>query len=383
MCGSQFDDPMEFLCALSQQQRFANLNADHSWHAASCTSENSEKIRWRDTQAPKGMAGHCLNITALGTFLISDLLRFVKLKSFISILERYCLISICVNNKGMKWKLRILILLVAHLLPVLCHADPIELSVEALLDFRLGRTDETKSWLSRGFGKTRYGGDDRNKSYVARLSQASLMISASFSEELSARMQINVDAEPGGELGWHRIDVIEAFLSYRPVLSPHFRLRAKGGIFFPPVSLENRGAAWSPIYSITASAANSWIGEEVRVTGGEAGFVLEKANQQMSVSGAIFIKNDPAGTLLAWRGWTLSDRQTGLSDELPIAPILALTPQGLFPQQPPFVEPLREVDDRAGFYASGTWNNRNFEFNAMHYNNRGRCLKLPVSFLIP
>ena len=34
-----------------------------------------------------------------------------------------------------------------------------------------------------------------------------------------------------------------------------------------------------------------------------------------------FYGNDPAGTLLFWRGWSLHDRQSRLNDQLPMPPM--------------------------------------------------------------
>jgi len=253
-----------------------------------------------------------------------------------------------------------------------CSAEP-HLSLSGLLDARFIVADDVLSWLDGGLGKTRYGSEEVVG--LARLSQASLLVTASANDQLSARLHLNIDAEPVGIQTGSRIDVIEGFASYRPVLSPKMRLRVKGGLFFPPVSLENRAIAWSSAFSITPSAINSWIGEEVRVTGAETGLIFSHDSTEYSFSGAIFGNNDPAGTLLAWRGWALHDRQTGLTDRVPLDEIPALQPDGLFPQQPDFVEPFREVDGRAGFYTFAGIRNRTLELNATYYNNRGQSTK--------
>ena len=87
------------------------------------------------------------------------------------------------------------------------------------------------------------------------------------------------------------------------------------------VSLENDGVAWSPTRTLTASALNSWIGEEVRVTGLEASLELFLPTADLALTGAVFGGNDPCGSLLAWRGWAVGDRQTGRTDRLPLAPL--------------------------------------------------------------
>jgi len=245
------------------------------------------------------------------------------------------------------------------------------LKVNALADFRWIHTPAETGWLDHGLGKTRYGGSAGERQNDFRVSQLSLLISTSFTPDVFARAQFNIDAEP--DQGWkrHRFDLIEGYIGYHPVLRPYLRLRIRGGVFFPPVSLENRDAAWTSPYTITYSAINSWIGEEVRVTGGEGSLIFQKGGNEIAFSGSVFGKNDPTASLLAWRGWSFSDRQTGLSDQLPLASIPSLLPGGLFPQQPEYVQPFREVDGKPGFYGSFSWTTRRFEFNGLHYANRG------------
>ncbi|HSE40691.1 MAG TPA: hypothetical protein VLH08_07990 [Acidobacteriota bacterium] len=240
-----------------------------------------------------------------------------------------------------------------------------------LLDGRIIVTGKEESWLNRSLGKSRYGGDGESSKTVARLSQASFLLSTSLTEALSARAHINIDAEPEQEIDGTRINVIEAFAGYRFFSTPMTRMRIRGGIFIPPISLENTDTAWTSPYTITASAINSWIGEEVRTTGTEVSWVFTPEQNEITLRAAIFWQNDPAATLLAWRGWTLQDRQTGYTDHLPLAPIPSLQPGGLFPRQPDFAEPFREVDGHPGYYAGANWTQSKFDINMLFYNNRG------------
>jgi len=239
-----------------------------------------------------------------------------------------------------------------------------------LLDGRFIVTGKEQSWLDGSFGKGRYGGDGNDSSSLVRLAQSSVLLSTSLTDAFSARAQINIDAEPDRKLDRYRIDIIEAIASYRFTLTPSTRLRFRGGIFIPPVSLENTDPGWTSPYSITASSLNSWIGEEVRTTGLESSFSWTGIGNEIVLRGAVFWQNDPAGTLLAWRGWALQDRQTGFNDRLPLPPISALTPEGLFPRQPLFVEPFREVDNSPGFYSGVDWTRRGLELSALYYDNR-------------
>lgn len=79
------------------------------------------------------------------------------------------------------------------------------------------------------------------------------------------------------------------------------------GGFYPQLSLENPDMGWLSAYNYTNSAINSWVGEELRTLGVEATIKRPARNfnsaHSFSLVGATFKGNDPAGTLLAWRGF--------------------------------------------------------------------------------
>jgi hypothetical protein len=150
-------------------------------------------------------------------------------------------------------------------------------------------------------------------------------------------------------------------------------LRIRGGAFFPPVSLEHEGPAWTSRYTITGAAANSWIGEEVRTIGVEGSLLLKSAEDELRLTGAGFGSNDPAGTLLAWRGWALHDRQTGFGDRLAYAPVPAMAPGAPFERNARWVEPMVEIDGRIGWYAGATIKRSGrFEVRGLRFDNCGR-----------
>ena len=247
----------------------------------------------------------------------------------------------------------------------------------ALLDMRAVRSDDTVSFLDRGLGKARYGSLDDRPATLLTLGQASFTLAFDVSENLGGHVQLNVDTEPSRVQDRARVDLIEGFLTYRPQLSPSVALELRAGNFFPPVSLEHPEQAWSTRYTITPSAINAWIGEEVRTTGLEAGVHLALGQSELTLRGAAFGGNDPTGTLLAFRGWAMHDRQTGLSDRIPLAPLPVLEPGQRFSRQVPWVSPFREIDGRLGYYVEGRWDNRRFlRVSALRYDNRGD----PVSF---
>jgi hypothetical protein len=90
-----------------------------------------------------------------------------------------------------------------------------------------------------------------------------------------------------------------------------------------------------------------------------------------TLDAAVFWGNDPAGSLLAWKGWSVHDRQSRFGDELPLPPLPLLEPGELFENQDPYVKPFTEIDNRAGYYVTGEWQyGSKLLLRAGHYDNR-------------
>lgn len=252
-------------------------------------------------------------------------------------------------------------------------ADGEGLVISGLFDIRGVYTDDTPSWLDGGTGKTRYGPPIAGHATLARLSQASLLVDAPAGDFVRAHFQLNADADPDRQGERSRVDLIQAFVDVRAEPTARLRLRARLGAFFPPVSLEADGPAWTGPYTITPSAATSWIADEVRTIGGEGRISLKPGRHELSLAAAAFGGNDPTGSLLAWRGWALGDRQTGLGDRLPLSPLRSIGSGGVFDRQPQWVQPFREVDGRLGYYVAGSWKGEGIgDARGIHYDNRGR-----------
>lgn len=277
----------------------------------------------------------------------------------------------------MKTTTRVLAALIALAVPASTRAQEEEqerprFTLGGILDTRLARTDLARSWLDGGLGKARYGSLTGEEAELARLAQASLLLDASLGEVLTAHVQLRVDAEPDNALKRGKAGLVEAFAAWRPELSPAVRLRVKTGLFFPPISLEHPLRGWTTTYTITPSALNTWIGEEIRSAGVEGNVILRAGDNDITATGAAFGMNDPAGTILAWRGWALHDRTSQSADELPFAAFPFFRPGGSFAQNAPWVSPIREIDGRLGWYAGGTWRwPAVLEARALYYDNRG------------
>ena len=198
-------------------------------------------------------------------------------------------------------------------------------------------------------------------------------IAFEYSGSIKPTLTVNavVDAVDDGTPG---IDVTEAFLRWQPVPRSPFRHELRAGIFYPPMSLENSGAAWTSPYSTSFSAINTWIGEEIRTTGAEwsvSRALGPRASQrEIRLLGAAFYGNDPAGTLLAWRGWAVHQRQSRSDDAILLPAVPQIQPSGWFRRQAPHTRPFDEVDHALGFYYGAEWRlGRRILLAAMHYDN--------------
>jgi len=246
--------------------------------------------------------------------------------------------------------------------PRLSYTDgDIKLDLHALTDVKLVGTDNALGWLDGGQGKTRFGGDRQDgRRLTGAIGEVSAVGLGQFGSAFSGYLHLRFDREQDVP-----IDIVESFLAYRPVSTSAWRFNAKAGAFFPPVSLENVGMAWQSPYTITWSAINSWVGEEVRALGGEVSAEHRYLGGNLEFGGSLYFGNDPTGTILSKRGWAFHDRVTPLFDTIPKP---AQTPgQG----QAGEIEVVREIDNRPGYYLFARANDEDFgtQFLFTFYDN--------------
>jgi len=263
----------------------------------------------------------------------------------------------------------LMLLFLILLVPISSYADDDfpEFKYSGLLDLRMASTDDTVSWTDKGLGKTRYGADSNSSSRtLGRLASAALAVSTRFSWNYKGRLVLKYDPEQKDTL-----DVLEGFISYVPITTSSYRFKSRIGAFFPPISLENKGVAWTSPYSITPSAINSWVGEELKTLGAEATLLKSTDENRYSLTAAVYKANDPAGGILSYRGWALHDRAIALNDRLPLSAITPFQAGKAFAAQAPWVEPVGEIDGDWGYYIAGLWDYLDVaEFRAMYYDNR-------------
>src|SRR6476660_4657778 len=130
---------------------------------------------------------------------------------------------------------------------------------------------------------------------------------------------------------------------------------ARAGLMWPPVSLEHEGADWHVEHSITPSAINSWIGEEVRPLALEGSLAADLGQHRVRATAAIIAANDTSATLLTFRGWALHDRTTLAFRRQPLPPL----DEEIAEYQASFSHPLIDLHGgfahRPGYYAKLAW----------------------------
>ena len=235
------------------------------------------------------------------------------------------------------------------------HAAGIDLfSGETFLlagDVRMVASDGEKSWVQGGFGKLRSGGDSQGDWRLRpQLGNVDLVWQPRFGWALSGNVTGTLQGGERTELG-----ISEAFLSFKPMQSGAVRLSARAGLMWAPISLEHSGADWHVTDTITPSAINSWIGEEVRPLALEFKAETSLGNHKLAATAAIFAANDTAGALLTFRGWALHDRKTLVGHRQPLPPF----EEEFEYYQPRFTHPLLDVGPgfakRPGYYLKLAW----------------------------
>ena len=241
----------------------------------------------------------------------------------------------------------------ALLLPRAAGAYEFDLSV----DMRAVSSDATTTRLSGGLGKLRYDGEHDG----ARLGYVRL----GYRVDVTQTLRITAEGVAYGDHDVNPLDMTELFADWRLIPSSAWRSRVKVGAFYPEISLENRMRGWRSPYTLSSSAINTWVGEELRTIGAEYSLDwLGRSNGHaldVTFNAALYGWNDPVGTVLASRGWGLHDRQSTLL--------------GRFANRGQPLESRTvfydDMDKRAGYYAGITANYRGLvEARVLHYDNR-------------
>lgn len=252
-------------------------------------------------------------------------------------------------------------LLIRRWLPLLLLCAPMlsmASALDATIDLRAVAADGQTSYLNGGLGELRY--DEQHDGL--RLDSVRI----GYRDDFWQFVHVNVQAFSYADHDRNLLDLTEAYAELRPFPIGSWRSRLKIGAFYAPISFENRLEGWRSAYSLSPSAINTWVGEELRTIGAE--YDLDWLGRQrgynweLGLTASVYGFNDPAGALIAIRGWAIDDRQTTLFGRIGQ------------PNNGP-VGGIREfygdIDHRAGYYVGANATYRDaLQLRALHYDNR-------------
>jgi hypothetical protein len=245
-------------------------------------------------------------------------------------------------------------------------AAAIDFSVGGFADLRLISPSEQRSWVDGGLGKTRFGDEVSSPGMSGEIdAEATLQILPGLLVTGLARIEATQKTV---------IDFLEAYARYRPVSTSAFRFSAKAGAFFAPISLENTEVGWSSPWTLTPSAINSWVGEELRTIGGEGTVEWRSEQRTIGIVASAYGWNDPAGILLNTRGWALDDRATGFADHLKVPDANPIARHMPVPMRTLM---FSEIDNKIGWYAGASWDEAALgKVQFLYYNNEANPEKI-------
>lgn len=224
------------------------------------------------------------------------------------------------------------------------------------LDLRAVASDADRSVLDGGYSPTRFS----ERQSGVQLGRLRLALDAPLGEV----WRLHLDASAWGNAYKSPVGLTEAYLQFRPYPRDNLRVRMKAGAFYAPVSLENGAPGWASPYTISFSALNSWLAEELRTMGLETkvDWLGTRSGLPFDVGAVagVYGWDEVAGAALADGGFIFDDRQTPLFDRVGKLE----SPTGAR------IQPFREIDGRAGYYAGMDLNlPGRLLITALHYDN--------------
>ncbi len=203
---------------------------------------------------------------------------------------------------------------------------------DASLDLRLVAADAPTAVADGGLGVLRYG-DDRDGLQLGRARLA-------LSQDLGDLLTFKVDASAWGQHDRNPVDVTEAYLQLHPYPFGDWRARLKLGAFYAPLSLENRADGWESPYTLSSSALDSWVAQELRTIGAELKleWLGTHAGHDFD-AGAVFGVygwNQGAGSALSVSGFTITTGRARCSAAsvmatIPLARSMSITSSIIMP----------------------------------------------------
>ena len=248
-------------------------------------------------------------------------------------------------------------------------AAPVAAETFDLRGFMTARGASTSglhTWMGGGLGRFDTGGTGK----ATGLGDVQLGIDWQPVSHIVVHAHGLARAEPSENRG-KRAGLVSAYVEANFDRGPHeFSFRA--GQFFPGTSRENTADLWTSPYTISYSALNSWIANEVRPMGVSAEWRVLTSNGVITTAITGFKGNDSMGALIAWRGWTIGNRLSVYNEVLPLPPLASLKTTFAGQRRDGTVPFENDLDGRLGYAARVRYSiPERFNIQFARVDNRG------------
>lgn len=252
-----------------------------------------------------------------------------------------------------------------------CAAAAGEFSVDGYVAGGGIAVDSPTSWLAGGFGRFPLGSDDGDNTADVTGETRVQIEWANASDTFSVHLLPIARYEPDA-VGTDEFGLAEAYVDVNVHAGDNHRFRFRGGQFFLGTSRENVEIGWTSPYTLTYSALNSWIGEEVRPIGLDVDYRWTSArDDRVSLGGTAFRGNDTMGTLLSWRGWSMGERLTVYDEVVPLPPLKSFDKYFTY-QRRGTTAFTDDLDGNTGYSVRARWQRADMiVLQVTHLDNRG------------
>lgn len=220
-----------------------------------------------------------------------------------------------------------------------------------------GSVDAAPTFLDGGFGKLLDGGRPGEDNANAFLGEARLALDWELGSGWGLFVHGVARQDAASRESSSGSGLLEAFAERRFGDGEWHLWTLRAGQFFLPASRENVGPLWTSPYTLTLSAMNSWIAEEIRPVGVDLAWTRTFASDhRLHLAATVFGGNDTSGTLLAWRGFSFHDRPTPTGRFVPLPPFEGF--EDRFPKQSGRGTKAfgSDLDGRPGYAGRARWN---------------------------
>ena len=199
------------------------------------------------------------------------------------------------------------IVLLAAATSVFAQSPP---RLHGFLSARAISVDAERSWAAGGTGPFDVGAKDEDGRRFVDVEVAQVGFEWAPRSWLTMHADGVARREPGETKGKGG-GLVQAYVDLH-----NERWRFRAGAFWLSTSRENTDPLWTSPYTITFSALNTWIGEEMRPIGADLQY---SPNFYMSGGVTVFRGIDTMGTVLSDRGFALGNRLSVYGERLPLS----------------------------------------------------------------